>query len=537
MAPRVRVERRLAPEPQARAETVYADSIEGLLLTGVGRPRSQTLAAPSLLDLVIQETMDRPARELLDKVLRRAEMDALARQLARRVVEFDPWALRNAAGASRAVASAARIAGRFGGWQGQVAQMLIERGIPFEWSSLLEALRQPSQAWAFLASLGLTWPTGWASPQEAPGSVWNGADQMVRHDATQPDWSIEYWRYVPGSPTIYWPDFVFYPPFNPTVSGQYVAWLGQFSNPNPGFVTHKHTAWAKWTGANTAPADLPQPSRKPPQPVPLDGDREAFKGALSWAMAARKEPQSGFPNGWDGGYTVPGELGLVVLPRTRTRPQRQGPPPPPKPPRYRGGSELKLTMGAYKRMLVVRVLEAATETQDFIGAVHNALPKEIQRICRQRWVEREFARGVTRPSRSMPAADKALCIYQFFRFLDPEGVVREILWEHIQDALIGRSGQALAGGLAGATGGRRTQALTSSNALGNTSDAMADLIGKLQDTVTGREARQARQTKDELVRQEAIAERIRRTNNRAAERHRRQEFRRSQRERQHGSSS
>jgi hypothetical protein len=193
--------------------------------------------------------------------------------------------------------------------------------------------------------------------------------------------------------------------------------------------------------------------------------------------------------------------------------------------------ERKIRLPGWKKWMVVRLLETAAEASDALGAIYNALPAELRKATRQQWVEGEFDKGVLRPARELPDQYKLLAIAQHWRLLDAEGVVRELLWETLEDKYYGHVGTA-AIRAQGRMGHESRHTTAPDPYLGQPTDNQHPLQPRIPDGieewVTGRKAREARQT-ETVGRSIAIAEATRRRQARGAEIARRQAYRDNQR--------
>lgn len=154
--------------------------------------------------------------------------------------------------------------------------------------------------------------------------------------------------------------------------------------------------------------------------------------------------------------------------------------------RYRG-PEQKLRMPAYKAWLVTKLVEGATEGADFVSAIHAALPPSVQRECKRKF-------GAVR-NKTDEVTMKVQCIAANIAALDPEGVVRELAAEAIQDALIGAADQLRSRAMG--TVMRRSlgemQALKGDAGRNVGGDWATPFIDAVVDAIRDREARYARQ--------------------------------------------
>lgn len=487
--------------------------------------------APSLLDLVIQETIDAPNRKILERVLRRTEIDQLWRRMAARA----PAASVVTARAARALPLLA--GGPISAIGRTVLQEIIRQGI--EEQVIAEWLQSPAAQQA----------------AQNPGSQWTAGGRVTFAD---PRWVL---TQGPGGGDVFTTTGISGP--YPNSTGTTFAWntwyeFGLFPGavayeatyqgplvPPPGDFVTWYSSWT-WTGPGTTPADgvALRPTTESTPPLPMDGERGTRR--RSWREAVQKAI-----NEWP--------LGRVTSNRLRDDADgsgdRQGPPggaadgpgwftaprPPDGPPERfpTRARERKLKMMPYKKWLFVKALETATEACDLIGAVYNALPTQIRRIHRQRWVEGEFKRGVKRPTRQPPCLEKAKGIFENWRFLEVDAVVREILWEQVQDFLIGKIGEKQANALA--TIAKRSAPSFNMDAMANwegrgegpNTNAFHNtvpepLMNWLQEQITQRAQRDVQRSavNTALVRDAAIRERVRRRKMRRAEWQRRVAYRR-----------
>lgn len=168
------------------------------------------------------------------------------------------------------------------------------------------------------------------------------------------------------------------------------------------------------------------------------------------------------------------------------------------------------------------VAESVIERCDQVKAVWNSLDPGVRKAIRQRWFEREWAAGNRRPEKLPPCSDMAKLLYEYRRFLRPEPVLRELLWEGIEDTLYGVSGKYMSdalGNIMGRQGPHTTinQGQTERSDINHWAAPMLP-TETLQDWVTGRSQR----TSTESERQFAIDEGIRRRREWAAARSRRE---------------
>lgn len=249
----------------------------------------------------------------------------------------------------------------------------------------------------------------------------------------------------------------------------------------------------------------------------------------SWRQAAQVHGNL-WPQGRQQG-NVPPDRGANSVAQdagkeTDTRPGSQGgggvPPrlvhrPPP-----RGVRERKF-VAAYSAINAIRVLSHVTEARDLVDAIWASQPPEVQRGERQRWVEKQFAMGVLRPSREMPIWAKIESLIRTQgRYLDGDGMIREVWAETLEDLAYGLVGRHTARAVGGLTG---SPAPTTSpgydHPLAPEIPGLAAALAPVRD----REARHARQAQSQRTREYAVAEQRRRSENRRAETTRRQAYR------------
>ena len=188
--------------------------------------------------------------------------------------------------------------------------------------------------------------------------------------------------------------------------------------------------------------------------------------------------------------------------------------------------ERKIRVPPWKQQSIVKLLSGVTEACDAIEAVFNALPREVKRAERQRWVEREFKRGVRRPTKGMPCSQKLVSIYRNAKYLSPEGVVRELLWQQIEDYLYALRSQLLG------NAARERNQLGPGGWTALQEDGWSNFrydLERYEQLVTGRAEREAIQSNQMAVRDFAIAETKRRRQNWKAEVARRTAYRASAR--------
>lgn len=213
-----------------------------------------------------------------------------------------------------------------------------------------------------------------------------------------------------------------------------------------------------------------------------------------------------------------------AVPAVRTIPATQVQPLPLEPKnvvvRVLGRGERKLRMPAYRRILVVRVMEETLEICDDVKALFNALPKPIKKALRQRWIEKEFEKGVERPRKSMPCDVMAKAVFDYRQYLEGEAVMRELLWVRMEDWAYGIVGKYAAEAVS------RVQSRSGGTISPGYEHSLAPALplDRVQEAVTGRAAREAA-PQAALVKKFAIDERRRRVRNRSAERRRRVAYR------------
>lgn len=164
----------------------------------------------------------------------------------------------------------------------------------------------------------------------------------------------------------------------------------------------------------------------------------------AWADRA-PAVSSPWPQGWKGGYSPPPAASSVAVTRSSAQPMRET------------KTETQPRRARERKTVVIspamrQVLQSTTqgrallewllEAGDAIGAVFKALPPQIRRIAQQQWYEEQFSQGNMQPGRISPDA-MAATIVREFRWLDAEGVVRELAWENFQDSLYGMSSQGI----------------------------------------------------------------------------------------------
>lgn len=293
-------------------------------------------------------------------------------------------------------------------------------------------------------------------------------------------------------------------------------------------------------GVDESPVPVTEPERAPasdpvtvPFPAPLPFNLVGLRRSNAW------------PQGYEQGYALPQPDPLAAWRAQQQQAAREAAaeavgieaaPAPVLPPIFaripHKGRETKLRTRAWRGHIAVRVLEEVVERGDQVQALWYALPEEVRKACRQRWVEGQFAAGVRRPAKVPPRIEMAKCIARHHRFLDPEGVVRELAWEALEDRIYGRLGQVTGRGLGRFQ--KSASGTVSPNApnvwdgeLGDGAHPLAPRLplDALQEAVTQRRARDRERRNDALVRQFAIDEAKRRRSNRRAEMARRRAYR------------
>lgn len=174
------------------------------------------------------------------------------------------------------------------------------------------------------------------------------------------------------------------------------------------------------------------------------------------------------------------------------------------------------------RTLAENVLERC----DQVKALWNSLDPSTRKIIRQRWFERRWNAGDRRPPKQPPCNEMAVLLYEYRRYLRPEPVVRELLWEHIEDFLYGKMGQVTGealGNIMGRQGPHTTINPGGVERADRNHWASPEIpLDQLQELITGRDGR----TSSDADRQLAIDEGIRRRREWRAEMSRRQAYRR-----------
>lgn len=410
-------------------------------------------AAPSLLDMVLQETLDRPGRELFEKVLRRTEVEMLGRRMAAR----NPWA--EAARAAPRAQALAKLSGAYRHLGSAAVEYAIEEAIRsgalpdgFSEASQLGILEQILQQ---MGAQGMsveplvygggayTWvtPDGWelaTVPSEEPNIVAiSRAFPWVRTTDLAQVGSL--WTSGGLDPDLWISDSA--------ISSSVPTWrLNAWTSANEGASPRLLVTVARnlsYVAGDPVPEFVPEANALP------GGFPLGVAPAPAWKAAAGTRASD-----WPYGKTAnnkgppgpPGAGGLNTQEdEDRRRLRRRIPPPrvPPRPKKTRF-RERKLRLGNYHGHIVVRVLEAATETSDLLGALFKALPLAVQRFYRNEYVLDEFAHGNRRPMRDPPDEYKARALWEQWRLLSPGPVVREVLWEYMSDMLHGAVGQDVA---------------------------------------------------------------------------------------------
>lgn len=456
-----RVVRRSAPEGALSRQPV-ATHRQSLLDQVLSLPPGSS----GLLEQVLDETLTGRDRQTLDDVLRRTD-DERARGEGR-------WGRPGSGAAPRAPAPAPTMP------HGAVRDHLGKMGRGSDASKVIGGLIQRGQ----LGLRGL--PLFMAinailrlldrDPQTAPGkaSWYFSADWELVKDCEETAngpyhfsasglcniWNSGTFMTADGVPSNYRQ-----PVSDPLVRNTSRAtwWDVRLSPTNPAFSNIGTRRSYIWRGVTQPRTDLTGPVLKPGVPPVLEIDDQPKGKDSPWQrteqglrLAKRASP---WPLSWAGSNGTPppppAPPGETVeappgLPR-RGIPRLPGRPRPARPPRYRG-RERKVRMAPYKQWLMVKVLEGITEACDAVSAIYNALPAQTRRAERSAWVQGEFARGVQRPSRSMPCDEKAASIARNWREIDVEQMVRELAWEFTSDFLVGKMGQIQSEALGNLTG-------------------------------------------------------------------------------------
>lgn len=507
------------------------------------RPPAPVVIHGSLLDAVIKETLERPDREVFERALRRTEaVGRYARRAAARgIVGPIP------AGAEAALRSARLARGFLGGPLGMTAAAVLEAAIQQGYlddlaADLLRAFGLGDRArgpageagYLMIPGTGIYFPSGWAEycSDQPYGNVehigltgGNGCGGITTTGAlTLEEMQSQFTR--PGP---------YYASHDIHQGGFWSTSVWERDGPDDWAQTTLTRTW-EWTqptaylGTPEHDAALPQVQ---PQPVPDERPRRRMDA--SWRKAVQKAVNE-WPLSWEGSYSAPmrreqddsggakgpGDDGPggdpQVPPGLRMRPQRV------RIPRYsRRSRERKLRIGRYHRSLLFKVLEGLTEVCDAVGALYNALPGCVRRATRGNYVQREFEKGNRRPAKDVPCNLKAAAVARYWRLLSPSGVVRELLWEWLQDQVIGRSSQAFAQGVALGLQGRRSPALmqhdwrpmgegekegSGDNPLARPNEAVREVLERMGQSVV--KARKAQDPGCEgMVRDSAIAARKR----------------------------
>lgn len=416
----------------------------------------------------------------------------------------NPWLRSRGAGLAASLRPAQLRSLRFG--PGGLAQAAIQAGIEaaidLDWSALRDSW---SRFWLgddFLPRNGMEFPPGWATPAFNPDTA-IPADPSYPHQG-DPDpayfdqvLQVSKFLYATFASGFYYPESLQkHPPSSPVPTHQIISWATEVAD-ETFYFNGRITATAEWLGDATPYADI-APTPAGPLLLPSGGGPGPF--VHGWASSAQRVSNA-WPQGYAAGYAMPeGQADLFRVDEQEAA-ERSDTPTRPKP----GVHELKLTMRVYKKLVAVRVMEQLTEATDAVGAVFRALPKDVQRAVRQRWVERQFNMGVDRPAKSLPTLDKIDAIIAYRHLLDPEGIVRELLFETWSDAVIGTVGHTVSAAASNLI--KRSGAI----APGVDHPLRPDLpLDQVAEIITRRRERYARQAATDQVRDFAIAEQRRR---------------------------
>lgn len=495
--------------------------LEAALERPIGPGRDQTIR-PSLLDLVIQETLDRPNREALERAIRRTEFLRQMEADTRRRME----ALRREQAAASIGARLLRALMKLGSPGKALYEEAIRLGLPLTRELVERIARQvgapvpdeldpefvPIPQWEFRQPYNIIVPTGWQWIADSCDPSWPPSGVMGKRNTLDQSFCNGLHDYT--GVRYGWDDGAVEAEAKAAAAAGAVelrvwspkGFYGDLSDGSPAPRLY-------WGRLLQTVAGSPAPTTDNVVPLPV---APPARGLGIPPRGGDRVESSDWPYGYEAG----------PLPETQTKPEREPPPPPPKPPRYTRGKERKLSMPFYKRWLVTKVLEQTTEACDAVKAVYNSLPPQVRRAVRQRWVEGEFERGVMRPAKVPPCNVLAQAVYDWAEYLDADGVVRELMWNHVQDEIIGRFGQVGAGAVARV---QKRSGDGTATRLGY--DALPEsVMESLEAAITQREARHRRQAMDPRAQRVAIDERMRRVRNRAADRARRAAYRRRQRD-------
>jgi hypothetical protein len=312
--------------------------------------------------------------------------------------------------------------------------------------------------------------------------------------ATEPEQdAVRFARHRASNPALTVPSSQIDPAVNRfmTVHGQ--PWTGGILVPS-GYLMG--TRYYQYTGTLPMPeTERPGFVNGEPQPLPLTIAQPA-PPVRPWAKAsaATAARPGAAPTAREGSYTAPARgsgsapgVSVPTSPSTKTDPlMQQLQRLPPTQVRYRG-PETKLRMPAYKAWMVTKLLEGATEAADFIGAIHAALPPSIQRECKRKF-------GAVR-NKSDEVSMKVQCIAGNISHLDPEGVVRELVAEAVQDAMIGAADQVRANAMGKVMKRSMGEMAALKGDAGKNlgGDWFMPMVNAVTDGIRGREARHARQ--------------------------------------------
>lgn len=186
-------------------------------------------------------------------------------------------------------------------------------------------------------------------------------------------------------------------------------------------------------GANPGiwPNDLPLPDpfwvpNGVPAPTPIPTPYPLVPHRPTWSM-----PSPGFQwdqqgNGDAGGQpSQEPDTGVVVTPSNPPVPVTSPGPRPPGP-RQR---EIKKRFSSKFAAAVLRLVSNFTESLDMLGAFYNALPRDIRTRV---WRENRY---IVRPQ------DKAEALWRYWRGIDADELVRQLVREQVTDWAYGAGGQ------------------------------------------------------------------------------------------------